>query len=101
MAPSPSAPPLTGIRVLDLTTELGAISTRLLAGLGADVIRLEPPGGHPMRRRGPFWRDIPQPERSLYWFQMNAGKRSVTLNLETADGRALFRRLATTADIVM
>lgn len=98
-----TAPPaaLAGYRVLDLTGELGALCPRLFAGLGADVIRVEPPGGHPTRRRGPFLGGVPDPARSLYWMQMNAGKRSVTLNLETADGRALFRRLAGDADLIV
>lgn len=92
---------LTGLRVLDLTAELGGLCTRLLAGMGADVLRIEPPGGHPLRRRAPFVHDAPHPERSLYWFQLNAGKRSITLDPATADGRALFRALAATADLVV
>lgn len=92
---------LAPCRVLDLTGEIGALCTRLLAGMGADVVRVEPPGGHPARRRGPFYHGVPHPERSLYWFQMNLGKRSITLNLKSADGRALFRRLAGTADVVV
>jgi crotonobetainyl-CoA:carnitine CoA-transferase CaiB-like acyl-CoA transferase len=92
---------LHGYRVLDLTSELGALAPRLLAGMGADVLRIEPPGGHPTRRRGPFSHGIPHPERSLYWFQMNAGKRSITLNVRTTDGRALFLRLVQTADFVI
>jgi benzylsuccinate CoA-transferase BbsE subunit len=92
---------LAPYRVLDLTTELGALSTRLLAGMGADVLRIEPPGGHPTRRRGPFLDGVPLPERSLYWLQMNAGKRGITLNLGTADGRALFVQLARRADVVV
>ena len=93
--------PLTPYRVLDLTGELGALCGRLMAGIGADVIRVEPPGGHPHRRRAPFYHGVPDPERSLHWFQMNLGKRSVTLNLEKADGRALFRRLVATADFMV
>ncbi len=93
--------PLDHLRVLDLTGEYGALTGRLLAGLGADVLRIEPPGGHRTRRRGPFYHDVPHPERSLYWFQMNAGKRSVTLNLHTADGRALFRRLVARAQVLI
>jgi benzylsuccinate CoA-transferase BbsE subunit len=100
VAPAPDRA-LAPYRVLDLTSEVGALCPRLLAGMGADVIRVEPPGGHPLRRRGPFWRGVPHPERSLYWFQMNLGKRGITLNLATADGRALFRRLAATADVVV
>ena len=102
MTAEPSASgALHGYRVLDLTGEMGALATRLMAGMGADVLRIEPPGGHPSRRRGPYFCQTPHPERSLYWFQMNAGKRSITLNLHTADGRALFRRLAETADFVV
>lgn len=102
MAPDSSAsPPLTGLRVLDLTSELGAVSTRFMAGMGADVVRVEPPRGHLTRRRGPFWHGIPDPERSLYWFQMNAGKRGVTLNLATTDGRELFLALAAKAHFVV
>lgn len=92
---------LAPYRVLDLTGEMGALCPRLLAGMGADVIRIEPPGGHHTRRRGPFLDTVFSPERSLYWLHMNAGKRAVTLNLETADGRALFRRLVTRADLVV
>lgn len=96
-----TAAALADVRVLDLTGEMGALATRLLAGMGADVLRIEPPAGHATRRRGPFLDHIPSPERSLYWMQMNGGKRSVTLNLESADGRALFRRLAATADLIV
>jgi benzylsuccinate CoA-transferase BbsE subunit len=99
--PADSPRALNRSRVLDLTTEMGALCTRLLAGMGADVIRIEPPGGHPTRRRGPFLDGVIAPVRSLYWLQMNAGKRGVTLNLDAADGQALFRRLAATADVVV
>ncbi len=96
-----TAAPLDRLRVLDLSGYFGALSTRLLAGVGADVIRIEPPGGHQSRRTAPFYHGVPHPERSLYWFQHNAGKRSITLNPATADGRALFLRLAETAAIVV
>lgn len=101
-APAPAVSrPLDGIRVLDLTGEMGPLSTRLMAGMGGDVIRIEPPAGHPTRRRAPFHGNLPRPDRSLYWMGINAGKRGVTLGLHTADGRALFRRLAATADFVV
>jgi benzylsuccinate CoA-transferase BbsE subunit len=92
---------LSPYRVLDLTGEIGALCPRLLAGFGADVIRIEPPGGHALRLRPPFLDGRPGRDRSLYWLQMNAGKRGVTLALDTADGRALFRELAQRADIVV
>lgn len=92
---------LAGLRVLDLTAEMGSLATRILAGLGADVIRIEPPGGHMERSYPPFAGGTPHPERSLIWFQFNAGKRSVTLDIETADGAALLRRLVASADLLV
>lgn len=92
---------LGDIRVLDLSDEKGVYCTKLLADLGADVLRIEPPGGHPMRNLGPFYNDEPDPEKSLYWFHFNTSKRGITLNLENADGRELFKRLVKTADVVV
>jgi crotonobetainyl-CoA:carnitine CoA-transferase CaiB-like acyl-CoA transferase len=98
-SPPPSA--LAGLRVLDLTAEMGSLATRILAGLGAEVIRLEPPSGHPDRRRPPFAGDLPGIERSLVWHQFNAGKRAVTLNLDSDDGRDLFLGLAQISDLLV
>ncbi|MGD9123607.1 MAG: CoA transferase [Desulfarculaceae bacterium] len=92
---------LSSFRVLDLTNERGLLCGKALADLGADVILVEPPGGSPARRLQPFYQDQPDPERSLYWFSYCASKRSVTLNLETSDGRDLFKRLVQTADVVL
>jgi crotonobetainyl-CoA:carnitine CoA-transferase CaiB-like acyl-CoA transferase len=109
VAPQPQPPAavpdddqlLAGYRVLDLTQELGVYCGKLLADLGADVIRIEPPGGDPTRRRGPFFKDIPQQEHSLYFLYYNTGKRSVTLDLEQPEGQALFKRLVARADVVV
>ncbi|MFO7963600.1 MAG: CoA transferase [Desulfobacterales bacterium] len=92
---------LGDIRVLDLTGEAGVYCTKLLADLGADVLRIEPPGGHPMRNIGPFVHDDPDPTKSLYWFHFNTSKRGITLALENADGREIFKQLLKTADIVV
>lgn len=92
---------LDGYRVLDLTDEKGHLCGKLLGDLGADVIKIEPPGGDPGRSKGPFYRDIPDPEKSLQWFFTGLNKRSITLNLGTADGGDLFRKLMTTADFVI
>jgi benzylsuccinate CoA-transferase BbsE subunit len=92
---------LDDLRVLDLTTPVGAYCTKLLADLGAEVIRVEPPGGDPARTVGPFVADEPHPDRSIPFLFMNSNKRSLTLDLETADGQALFRRLAARADVVV
>jgi benzylsuccinate CoA-transferase BbsE subunit len=92
---------LSDIRVLDMTGPMGAYCTKLLADLGADVIRIEPPGGDATRKLGPFFHDDPDPEKSLYFFHFNTSKRSVTLNLNTEVGRSIFKRLAKTADILV
>ncbi len=92
---------LGDIRVLDLSDEKGVYCAKLLADLGADVLRVEPPSGHPMRSIGPFVHDKPDPEKSLYWFHFNTSKRGITLNLENADGRELFKRLVKTADVMV
>ena len=62
-------------RVLDLTDERGLYCGALLGNLGADVIKVEKPGGDPARGIGPFYKDIPHPERSLYWLAYNNNKR--------------------------
>src|SRR5215475_6344993 len=93
--------PLTGLRVLELADETGQFCGKLLGDLGADVVKIEPPGGEPCRRIGPFADDIPQPERSLPFWYYNTSKRGITLDIGTADGRALFRRLAATADVIV
>lgn len=92
---------LSPYRVLDLTDEKGLICGKTLGDLGADVIKIEPPGGHECRDLGPFYRDVPSGEESFYWFAYNANKRSITLNLEEADGQDLFRKLVEKADFVI
>ena len=72
-----------------------------MGDLGADVIKIEPPGGESSRTVGPFYQDIPNRERSLYFWHYNTSKRGVTLDLETEDGRRLFRKLAEGADVIL
>ena len=93
--------PLSPYRVLDLADMKGDFCTKSLADLGADVIKIEPPGGDPTRRMPPFAGDVEDPERSLYFLFRNANKRGVTLDLEAEEGRALFKRLVATADVVV
>jgi len=93
--------PLAGIRVVELASELGAYAGKLLADMGADVIVVEPPGGHPTRAYGPFVDDRPGPERSLWWWAYNTSKRGVVADLDTPEGRDRFRRLVASADIVL
>jgi crotonobetainyl-CoA:carnitine CoA-transferase CaiB-like acyl-CoA transferase len=91
---------LEGIRVLDLTDPSGFLAGKALADMGADVIKLEPPGGDPARR-GPFVGGIEDPERSLSWLAMNTSKRGITLDLAHDRGCAIFRRLVAGADVVL
>ena len=88
-------------RVLDLTGASGVFCAKLLADYGADVVKVEPPGGDYGRSRGPFPQDEPNPERSLYFLFYNTNKRSVTLNLESELGRSIFKRLVAAADVVV
>ena len=92
---------LGDLRVLDLAGPMGLYCTKQLADLGADVIKLEPPGGDPSRSVGPFYHDEADPEKSLYWFHFNTSKRSITLNIETADGRDIMKKLVAAADIMV
>ena len=80
------APLLAGLRVLDLTDERGAMCGSMFAELGADVIKVEPEGGS-SRRVHPFLDGVPDADRSLYFIAYQAGKRSVTLNLESGAGQ--------------
>ena len=92
---------LEGCRALDLTDDKGFLCGKILADLGVDVIKVEPPGGEPSRRIGPFWHDIPDPEKSLYWFAYNSNKRGITLDLETLDGKDIFKELVKKSDFVI
>jgi crotonobetainyl-CoA:carnitine CoA-transferase CaiB-like acyl-CoA transferase len=91
---------LSGIRVLDLAGESAVLAARLLADLGADVIRVEPPGGDSVRRRAPFFGGVEGLEASLHHLHYNRNKRSVALDLREPAGRQVFLRLAETADVV-
>jgi crotonobetainyl-CoA:carnitine CoA-transferase CaiB-like acyl-CoA transferase len=101
---------LADLRVLDLSRSLaGAYCTKLFADYGADVITLEPPSGHPLRRHGPFARtgarpgvhDRPHHETGALWLYLGTNKRSVTLDIETATGRTLFRQMVEEANVVV
>src|SRR5713226_1921494 len=93
--------PLTGIRVIELADEQAEYCGLTLAGLGADVIKIEPPGGSPTRRIGPFYEDREDPERSLFFWQYNRGKRSIVLDLRQEADRERFRALVATADVLL
>jgi crotonobetainyl-CoA:carnitine CoA-transferase CaiB-like acyl-CoA transferase len=92
---------LDGLRVIEIGNELGEYCGKLLAGLGADVVRVEPPGGDETRTYGPFQDDEPNPDRSLYFWHYNLGKRSVVLDLDTVEGQEQYRTLVRNADVVV
>ncbi|HSW58693.1 MAG TPA: CoA transferase [Dehalococcoidales bacterium] len=92
---------LNNCRALDLTDEKGFLCGKILADLGVEVIKVERPGGDEARTIGPFYRDIPAPDHSLYWWAYNSNKKGLTLNLESGEGRDLFRRLAAGADFII
>ena len=90
---------LAPYRVIDLTRELGAVCTRMLAGLGADVVRVEPPGGDGTRGRVPLVGE--GGKVSAWWAQMHAGKRSITLDEASAEDAAFLLDLCASADAVV
>src|ERR1035441_8361024 len=98
---SGSSGPLTGIRVVELASENAAFAGKLLADLGADVVLVEPPGGHLCRTYEPFADDVPHPERSLWWWHYHTSKRGVVIDLESIEGRAMFASLAGGADVIL
>ena len=94
--------PLDGVKVLDLTRLVaGNMLTLQLADMGADVIKVEPPGGDPMRMAGPFLHNIPHPDNSLNWLHFNTNKRSITLDITTKEGGHILRNLAQRADVLL
>src|SRR5262245_50521701 len=93
--------PLTGIRVIELADEQAEYCGLSLAGLGAEVIKVEPPGGSPTRRIGPFYGDREDPERSLFFWQYNRGKRSIVLDLRRTADAERFRSLVASADVLL
>ena len=93
---------LEGVKVLDLSEDIaGSFCSRLLADYGADVLKVEPPGGAALRRLGPFFHDEPHPEKSLFNLVLNLNKKGATLNLETVSGRNILKRLVPHVDVIV
>lgn len=101
MTTQTSAGPLAPFRVIDLTNELGQLAGRMLGDLGAQVIKIEPPGGDESRFIGPFRGDVVDPEQSLHWWTFNTNKLGVTLDLTSRRGQELFTRLLESADFLV
>ncbi len=92
---------LDPIRVLDLSNESGYLCGKLLADMGGDVVKVEPPGGDSGRGLFPHAKGENGADVGLYWLAYNINKRSITLNLKKEDGQTLFRKLAERADIII
>ena len=94
---------LAGVKVLEYAQlAAGPYCTKLLADLGAEVIKIEPPQvGDEARRRVPFLKDVPHPERSGFFFYLNTNKRGITLDLNTTTGRKIFQELVKESDVLV
>ena len=92
---------LSGVRVLDLANESAAFATRVLADLGADVVKLEPPGGSRTRALAPFLDDMPGPERGFFHLYHDMNKRSIVVDRDTPEGAETFNRLLEGADVLV
>ncbi len=92
---------LTPYRVLDLSSETGLMCGKVLGDLGAEVVIVEPPTGHPARAIGPFYKDEVHPEKSLFWFAFNTSKKGVTLDITQPQGQTLLKELVRRSDIVI
>jgi len=92
---------LSEVKVLDFTGEVGPYAAKLYAGLGAEVIHLEPVTGDPLRNIGPFYKGVPGKERSLQFLYYNAGKKGMALDITKDKGKDVFLKLCKDADILM
>jgi len=93
---------LEGVKVLDLTHHItGPYCTKLLADFGAEVVKVERPGGDPARRMAPFYHDEVDPEKSLLFAYLNTNKQSVTLNLKTEKGIQVLKSLVAESDVLV
>ena len=97
-----AAGPLSGLKVVEYCEFVsGPFCTKMLADLGAEVIKIERPEGDEARRRGPYLHDDPNPELSGLFLYHNTNKKGVTLNLESEKGREIFKELAKGADVLV
>ena len=103
--PAPGGRPvvsaLEGLRVVEFCDDIGSYCGRLLADLGADVIKVEPPGGGIQRKTPPFYKDTFTPDTSIAFWVHNTSKKSVVLDLDTPADQASARQLALTADVIL
>jgi len=88
-------------RALDLTGAQGFVCGKMMANYGVDVIKIEPPGGDPSRKKAPYIGGVADPDKSIYWQAFNTDKRGITLDLESETGQKIFLSLVETADFVI
>src|SRR6266478_2492662 len=102
MVESPTPTPFSEMKIVEYGEGVSAaFGAKLLADLGAEVIKIESPAGDLTRRRGPFPRSEPDPEKSGLFIYLNANKRGVVADLEHAEGRASLHSLLATADVLI
>jgi benzylsuccinate CoA-transferase BbsE subunit len=92
---------LSCYRILDLTTHDAFMCGRALADFGAEVIKIEKPGGDPSRFIGPFYKDEADPEKNLKWFAFNSNKKGITLDIENPEGMEIFKKMVIKSDVVL
>jgi crotonobetainyl-CoA:carnitine CoA-transferase CaiB-like acyl-CoA transferase len=93
---------LDGVRIVDLSQGIaGPYCTKLLADLGADVVKVEPPTGDVTRRLGPFPGDVPDPDKSGLFIHLNGNKKSITLDVTSESGKVVLRKLLANADVLV
>jgi len=92
---------MQGLRILDLTDAKGSFCGKLLADMGADVVKIEPPRGDSSRSFGPFWAQEDNSKRSLSFWYNNTSKKGITLNVNKSRGREILSRLAGSADVLL
>ena len=101
-ASAPAVGALSGIKVLDFGQMVSApYCAKLFSDFGADVIKVEPPGGDAARQAGPFPGDVAHPEKSGLYFINNTNKRGTTCDVSVAAGRELFTGLLRWADVLI
>ena len=89
------------VRVLEVGDARGEYCAMLLAGQGADVIKIEPPGGSPSRKIGPFFEEVREPNRSLFFWNYNRAKRGVVIDFNQPGERDFYAALVRSADVIV
>lgn len=92
---------LEGVRVVEFASDVAALAGKMLAELGAEVLLVEPPGGHRSRRYGPLARDLPDGNNSLWWHYYATSKSSIVADVDQPDDRAALHSIIESADVVI